>query len=910
MTQNQGGTARQANAMFPLVILSLFGIVSGCADVKLYQHSSSKVSKVIADTAADQSRLQIAIADVSKILDRSKSTSLYLSMPSSDKNLDSSIPRVIYSSRGTVSHLSGRYFALPLSTSKAGYSDDASIAYDFLVTYYGLHGLDMHNDDFLIESTVSRKGGGAYVRFLQYHDGIKVDGSSVTVVVDSSKQVIGYMGQSSPDITTSSVPTLSSGDALAVLLKSYPSAKNYSTAILHYIDNGSARAAGGNQVPLSWKVIMEDGSNRAWEIEIDANSGDILMASELQRNWQSAVYVETSGTNPLLRRGPYDFYCHCCSPEDDPAPPCNSCACLSGDALATWNGQQSVINYLWNRFNRNGYDNDGSSMDITIDANEMTAHYSYFWNNVTINPLCANSGVIGHEWHHGIVDDEIDLNTELDPAALDEGLSDCMGAMVQASGWSLSCSGYNVHNLQSPQANGYRDYKIQGATTGFNSGIISNACYLVARQTSQPVLSCLSDSECASNHCGTTSTFGNGDLTGKCIHARNSVWIPYVGMYHGYPPFLHDVTNHILSSNSSFTDYYYGTLFAADEYDESAGYQRGALVGKAAYYALFATGLWEATGPTYYDHNPSNAIVTNNRPAMVDDFCKGCGENRLGMFFSGSTDNLMRWAYAVNGVDFTQPALAIEDGSQDTISIGSGLIGVPISATYDLQLFYKSPSTNEILVRNIDLNNGAPTIYSATSIGLGVSTNTTPTAARYNSLTYIVWKDSSTTQLKYKTLGEQTIYNIPQAYSTKGPTATVAAGRLWVIYRGDGSEWDARVYYTSYANGSWTTPAILGGDNSYVKTQESPDAYSYLDRIWVGHANRSLLNMVSFIPQSSGAISDVSRAVPLQTSELYYGDILPFISIIRFNAHLRVYHKRGNASTGVPIWQIAKLGSG
>ncbi|NOY88483.1 MAG: PKD domain-containing protein [FCB group bacterium] len=132
--------------------------------------------------------------------------------------------------------------------------------------------------------------------------------------------------------------------------------------------------------------------------------------------------------------------------------------------------------WLLSQFNRNSYDNNGSSMNVSVDYSAEGDNNAY-WNGSRIviwswsagwRSLAGCPDVIGHEWGHAVTENCSNLVYEKEPGALNESFSDMMGAAFEFAhpeydtpdwlmGENGTTSGNGFRSMSNPHAYGDPD---------------------------------------------------------------------------------------------------------------------------------------------------------------------------------------------------------------------------------------------------------------------------------------------------------------------------------------------------------------------------------------------------------------------------------------------------------------------
>ncbi|AIF42961.1 peptidase M4 [Virgibacillus sp. SK37] len=159
-----------------------------------------------------------------------------------------------------------------------------------------------------------------------------------------------------------------------------------------------------------------------------------------------------------------------------------------------------VYDYYYNTFNRNSFDNNGSSIRSTV--NYGSNYNNAFWNGQqmvygdgdgsTFAPLSGALDVVAHELTHAVTEHTAGLVYQDQPGALNESMSDVFAVFVEGDNYdigedvyTLGRSGDALRSLSDPtkygQPDHMRDYVNTSSDNGgvhTNSGIPNKAGYL------------------------------------------------------------------------------------------------------------------------------------------------------------------------------------------------------------------------------------------------------------------------------------------------------------------------------------------------------------------------------------------------------------------------------------------------
>ncbi|MFZ0476777.1 MAG: M4 family metallopeptidase [Halobacillus sp.] len=169
-----------------------------------------------------------------------------------------------------------------------------------------------------------------------------------------------------------------------------------------------------------------------------------------------------------------------------------------------------VYDYYKETFNRDSFDDNGAKLISSVHVGENWNNAA--WNGVqmmygdgdgeTFIPLSGAVDVIGHELTHAVTDRSADLVYQDEPGALNESLSDILGAMVDRDDWWMGediytpeKEGDGLRSLKDPSKvphpfypdRGYPDHyselytgDLDNGGVHINSSINNKAAYLVS----------------------------------------------------------------------------------------------------------------------------------------------------------------------------------------------------------------------------------------------------------------------------------------------------------------------------------------------------------------------------------------------------------------------------------------------
>ncbi|WP_155891066.1 M4 family metallopeptidase [Ectobacillus panaciterrae] len=163
---------------------------------------------------------------------------------------------------------------------------------------------------------------------------------------------------------------------------------------------------------------------------------------------------------------------------------------------------QKVYDYYKNTMGRNSFDNTGAKLISSV-------HVGKGWNNAAWNgvqmiygdgdgtnfiPLSAGLDVVGHEITHAVTEHTAGLVYNNESGALNESLSDIMGAMIDRDDWEMGEDIYtpgiqndSLRSMKDPASQGYPDHyskryigENDNGGVHINSSINNKAAYLIS----------------------------------------------------------------------------------------------------------------------------------------------------------------------------------------------------------------------------------------------------------------------------------------------------------------------------------------------------------------------------------------------------------------------------------------------
>ena len=381
-----------------------------------------------------------------------------------------------------------------------------------------------------------------HVKLIEKHNGVPVYGSDQTVTLDKDNNVKAFFGQVIPNLENKNIPSSASisedeavNIAKAGIEKEIGKVDNYDGIkkdLYVYEKDG--------QYYLSY-LVKASTSNPApgyWHYFVDATNGNVIekynaidhitgfgygvsgnrTMFEMSRNEKTGAFHLFDGTRG---QGVHTFDAKNMNP-------------YLFDLLSQWFGYTGyevesknkffedkaavdahanaakVYDYYKKTFNRNSYDNEGAKLISTVHVGKNWDNAG--WNGIQMMygdgdgkefiPFSAGLDVIAHELTHAVTEYSANLEYRNESGALNESLSDIMGAMVDRDDWDMGediyapeMRGTVLRSLSNPASipnplkpsEGYPDhyskrYKgtIDNGGVHINSSINNKAAYLVS----------------------------------------------------------------------------------------------------------------------------------------------------------------------------------------------------------------------------------------------------------------------------------------------------------------------------------------------------------------------------------------------------------------------------------------------
>lgn len=259
--------------------------------------------------------------------------------------------------------------------------------------------------------------------YQQMHRGVPVFSGILKVHSDAAGRVVAGSGRYYPipgDLSVQPQVPGDSANAVAQHHAGLPNAEVFRTSLVIVDPGWYGDPPAGPR--LAWHIeIGDEPSAREFAFFVDATDGCVtdvwsLSCSAINRQIYTGI-GENQLPGTLIRA------------EGDPVsglPSVDIAYDYAGDAY----------NYFLNAFGRDSYDNAGSAIHISTQA-EFTgvfpcpnASWSYLFNRMTLCTGTETDDIIAHEFTHGVTHATADLIYQNQPGQLNESFSDIFGEMV------------------------------------------------------------------------------------------------------------------------------------------------------------------------------------------------------------------------------------------------------------------------------------------------------------------------------------------------------------------------------------------------------------------------------------------------------------------------------------------------
>lgn len=350
--------------------------------------------------------------------------------------------------------------------------------------------------------------GMKHIRLSQTHRGLPVDGGEIMLHVDKNGVVRTINGHLGGEIEIAPKPAIRDDEAVDYMLQrlDVDKATILEEPVLVYF------AQPNEPTFLAWRGILEytdrDGFHQE-RIYVNAEDGTLLdrqglLYDALYRKIYNANQSTTVPGSLMFQEGG---------------------SSSDSIAMAAYNNTGLVYNFYMSVFNRDSYNNNGAQINSSVHCVFSTG-YSTTPNNAawsdyygqflfgdgdgsTFSPLTNAVDVIAHEFTHAVTSSTANLNYSNESGALNEAMSDILGAACEAwedgsansNTWKIGedvytprTAGDALRYMNDPTADGqsydYYPERYTGSSDNggvhLNSGIANLAFYLVCQGGTHP----------------------------------------------------------------------------------------------------------------------------------------------------------------------------------------------------------------------------------------------------------------------------------------------------------------------------------------------------------------------------------------------------------------------------------------
>ncbi len=331
---------------------------------------------------------------------------------------------------------------LPYRPTAAERGNPIAIARGFLDENRALFKLRSVAEDLqFLRNETDKQLGWSHVRMSQVYRGLPVFGYQLIVHLDTQNQVVTVNGHFHPDIELDTTPKVSQADAEQLALDDLLNAQlepaersrvkatilRNKTQLLIYIDQN-------DQARLTWYVtIMTESPLGQWRYFVNARRAQVVHQFDSVADGKRRMTYSADNSTDIPGRQLID--------EGE----------RSKDAIAqaAHEAAGKVYDYYFNTFQRDGVDDQGSSLVSTVhygsdpeDAENAAwigeaQQMIYGDGGKIFKPLAYGLDVAGHEITHGVIDNTSNLNYEDQSGALNESYADVFGALIDRGNWKI-----------------------------------------------------------------------------------------------------------------------------------------------------------------------------------------------------------------------------------------------------------------------------------------------------------------------------------------------------------------------------------------------------------------------------------------------------------------------------------------
>ncbi len=523
--------------------------------------------------------------------------------------------------------------------------DKVATVIEFFENNRGAYKIDSPSEELIVKKSEEDKLGMTHIRFDQYHQGVRVVGGEVLAHYKASgelRTVNGiYEAYINLDVTTPSLTDLSAveiahNDLLGFFGETNPEAPElvvFPWQGTHY---------------LCWRLfLLSDTPMGRWEYFVDATNGDVvykanrIMDSDAigtgigvmgdprthidtdynGSNYSMIDYTRQLNNNPHGHDGEMPDGRYILTNLATTSLP----GVTATDADNIWDDPNIqapavdghvytglVYDWMLDTFDRNSYDDNGSSMKVSVNYSAEGDNNAY-WNGSQIviwswapnygldyRSLAGCPDVVAHEWGHAITSYESNLAYQLESGAVNESFSDMIGAAFEFAhpeldtpdwkmGENSNTSSEPFRHMDTPhEGYVYGEYQICGGDPDYYG---TTDVYWV------DVVGCIP--EYANDYCGVHTNNGVGNkwfylLSDGGVH--HGVTVEGIGVQNAIK-IAYRANSYYWSINTNYHQAALGILAAADDLDPTHSWREQALKAWHAVGVFPSTYLVDFTYP-------------------------------------------------------------------------------------------------------------------------------------------------------------------------------------------------------------------------------------------------------------------------------------------------------------------------
>lgn len=316
-------------------------------------------------------------------------------------------------------------------------SNPKDVARGFLGQFPTAFGLAGGERSSRVKSSYRTPTGGTSVRIEQTIDGLEVLGGEYAVNLDADNNILSVVGEGSAtrsvDSTAETDVNEAEQSAIAAVAKSHRLDKSYldatssgRTVLDPEIAGLESAVSGGARVVYVVVVTGKPVHGVDETVFVDSESGAIVFRNSNEHSVKRRAICDAGNTDTALP---------CVVPvrvENGPS---------SGqpDVDAAFANLGTVYDFYYNRFGRDSYDDQGSTMNSTVryctESFGTCPMNNAFWSGsqhtMTFGESIAQvDDIVGHEMTHAFTEHSSNLMYWFQPGAINESISDVMGELI------------------------------------------------------------------------------------------------------------------------------------------------------------------------------------------------------------------------------------------------------------------------------------------------------------------------------------------------------------------------------------------------------------------------------------------------------------------------------------------------